>query len=157
MEILDKILYVVKLISLTISTLLFSALILIIIRSRFIQDIWSLTFRWRNLWEPLEFDYEYYLQKFNEAYNLLNSDPQKAVKLALQLLEEYLEYLGYEGKNFKERIQQVPKEKLTFYDDLSNFIIPEKLEFNEAEDILKKIKFSFKELDLDFDKLQLSG
>lgn len=154
-----KIFYILKLISLTISTFLFSALILIIIRSRYIQDIWSFNFRWRNLWESFEFDYDYYRQKFNEAENVISQNPTQALMIVLEVFEKYLNYLGYEGKNLKERFAKVPREKLTYYDDLEK-LINEKIyekEINsaEAETLIKKIKFSFKQLNLDLDELNL--
>jgi hypothetical protein len=153
MEILNKLIFYLKVLSYSISLILFTALILVLLRSRFIQDIWSLTFRFKNLIEPLEFDYEYYINKWEEAENLLEKgEIEKSIKNALKLFEKYLDYLGYEGGDLKEKISKVPKEKLTFRNDLIEIKIPQN--HKDAHEILEKIKFSFKELNLILEKTE---
>lgn len=158
MELILKIIYILKVISLSISTFLFVALLLVILRSRFIQDIWSLNFRFRNLTEPLEFDYEFYYQKWEKIKMLLEKNSQQALLEALSLLERYLDYLGYEGENLQQRIKNVPKEKLTFYEDIlkvtenPQILFKDHLKIHEAID---KIKFTFKELELDLESSQI--
>jgi hypothetical protein len=153
MEILNKLIFYLKVLSYSISLILFTALILVLLRSRFIQDIWSLTFRFKNLIEPLEFDYEYYINKWEEAENLLEKgEIEKSIKNALKLFEKYLDYLGYEGSDLKEKISKVPKEKLTFWNDLIEIKIPQN--HKDAHEILEKIKFSFKELNLSLEKTE---
>jgi len=144
---LSQIIFYLKVLSFSISLILFTALILVLLRSRFIQDIWSLTFRFKNLIEPLEFNYEYYYQKWEEVKNLLEKNKiEQSIKLALKIFEKYLDYLGYEGNNLIERIKNVPKEKLTFWNDLVELELPKS--HQEAHELLEKIKFSFKELNL---------
>lgn len=89
---------------------------------------------------------------------LLEKNSQQALLEALSLLERYLDYLGYEGENLQQRIKNVPKEKLTFYEDIlkvaenPQILFKDHLKIHEAID---KIKFTFKELELDLESPQI--